>query len=78
MLQALEVLKDETDFSAKNLEDKISAWINQNGLNFGKVLNPMRLVLAGECKGPHIFDILAQLGKEEVSKRIEKGVKILG
>ena len=78
LMQAWEVIKDETDFSAKNLEDKLSAWINANGLNFGKVLNPMRLVLAGECKGPHIFDILEQLGKENVLKRLEKGVKILG
>ena len=77
LMQAWEVIKDETDFSAKNLEDKLSAWINANGLNFGKVLNPMRLVLAGECKGPHIFDILEQLGKENVLKRLEKGVKIL-
>ncbi len=78
LMQAWDVIKDETDFSAKNLEDKLSAWINANGLNFGKVLNPMRLVLAGECKGPHMFDILEQLGKENVSKRLEKGVKILG
>jgi glutamyl-tRNA synthetase len=35
----------------------------------------MRLALCGECKGPHIFDILEQLGKEESLKRIEKAIK---
>ena len=75
--KAVEILNGESDFSAKNLEEKVSAWIKENGLNFGKVLNPMRLVLAGECKGPHIFNILEELGKEESLKRIEKGIKVL-
>ena len=78
LTNAAKILGQETDFSSKNLEDKISAWINENGLNFGKVLNPMRLVLAGECKGPHIFDILNLLGKEESLKRIKKGIEVLG
>lgn len=69
--KSIEVLKNINDFSAQNLEKEISAWIETSGLNFGKVLNPMRIALAGACKGPHIFDIIEFLGKDETIKRIE-------
>ena len=75
MKKSVEFMKGIADFSAKNLEDTISAWIQENGLSFGKVLNPMRLLLCGACKGPHIFDILEDLGKEESIKRIEVGIE---
>ncbi|MCQ2973649.1 MAG: glutamate--tRNA ligase [Bacteroidales bacterium] len=73
--KSVEILKGIDDFTSKNMENIVSEWINSNGLSFGKVLNPMRLALAGECKGPHIFDILEQLGKQESIKRIEDGIK---
>ena len=75
LTQATEVLKGIEDFSSKNIENIVTEWINANQLSFGKVLNPMRLALCGECKGPHIFDILAQLGKEESLIRINKAIK---
>jgi len=75
MNKSIEILKQTEDFSSKNLENIFTEWINNNQLSFGKVLNPMRLLLAGECKGPHIFDILEELGKEESIRRIETGIK---
>ena len=75
LTKAAEVLKGINDFTSKNIETIVSEWIKANELSFGKVLNPMRLALCGECKGPHIFDILEQLGKEESLKRIEKAIK---
>lgn len=75
MNKSIEILKQTEDFTSKNLENIFTEWINNNQLSFGKVLNPMRLLLAGECKGPHIFDILEELGKEESIRRIETGIK---
>jgi glutamyl-tRNA synthetase len=35
-------------------------------------------VLVGDMKGPHIFDIMAMIGKEETLNRIEKAIAVLG
>ena len=37
----------------------------RQGYHMGNVMNAFRLAVVGECKGPHMFDITALLGKEE-------------
>ena len=32
---------------------------------------PLRLALVGELKGPHVFDIIELIGKEETLHRLE-------
>lgn len=71
MQELIEMLKQENDFSSEVLEKNVSAWIEAKEIGFGKVMNPLRLALVGAGKGPHIFDILEILGKEESFKRIE-------
>ncbi len=66
-----EVLASQGDFTSKKLENQVKIWIENNELGFGKVMNPLRLALVGEGKGPHVFDILEILGKEESLKRID-------
>ena len=70
---------NKTDyFTTETLETQIKAWITESELSFGKVMGPLRLVIVGDLKGPHLFDILEMLGKAECLQRIEKGVKVLG
>ncbi len=38
-------------------------------------MNPFRLSVVGALKGPHLFDIIALIGKEETLVRIEKGLQ---
>ena len=40
-------------------------------------MGPLRLVIVGDLKGPHLFDIMSMIGKESCLKRIEKGIKSL-
>ncbi|NPA67189.1 MAG: glutamate--tRNA ligase [Chlorobi bacterium] len=61
-------------FTSEYLENSVKAYIEKNELNFGKVLNPLRLVLTGTGGGPHLFDIMEAVGKEETLLRIEKGI----
>ena len=35
------------------------------------------LAVVGECKGPHMFDITALLGKEETLARIQRAIDVL-
>lgn len=78
MNQLVSILKEISDFSSQNLEDRVKQWITDNELAFGKVMAPLRLLLVGALQGPHVFDILELIGKEESIKRIEKGIVELG
>src|SRR5690606_6153955 len=66
------------DFSAENTETKVKEWIEAKGYSFGQVMPPLRLALVGEMKGPHVFDIISLIGKEETITRIKKAVQVLG
>ena len=78
MNQLSGVLKTQSDFSSETLESNVKSWITDAELSFGKVMPPLRLVLVGDMKGPHIFDIMAMIGKEETLNRIEKAIAVLG
>ena len=41
-------------------------------------MNAFRLVIVGASRGPHMFDIISWIGKEETLKRIDKGVSVIG
>jgi glutamyl-tRNA synthetase len=38
-------------------------------------MQPLRLSLVGKLAGPHLFDIIAMLGKEATISRIENAIK---
>ncbi len=59
------------------LEETVKNWINEEGYNIGAVMNPLRLSLVGELKGPHVFDIVAILGREESIRRIQKAIETI-
>ncbi|MCF6184654.1 MAG: glutamate--tRNA ligase, partial [Bacteroidales bacterium] len=75
--QIYDILKEipEIRFTSEHTEHIVKTYIEKNELNFGKVLNPLRLVLTGTGGGPHLFDIISALDKEETLLRIEKGLK---
>ena len=69
------MLRGIDDFSSKPSEDIVLGWITDNGYHMGNVMNAFRLVVVGECKGPHMFDITELLGKDETIARIQKGLE---
>ncbi len=77
MNQLVYLLETITDFSSENVEKLVKLWISDKELSFGKVMPPLRLVIVGDMKGPHIFDILAMIGKEESIARIKKAISTL-
>jgi glutamyl-tRNA synthetase len=70
-------LENMVDFSAASTEPVIKAWIEKNGYNTGAIMNAFRLVIVGTLRGPHIYDIISWIGKDETIKRIDKGVTLL-
>lgn len=55
-------------------EEDIIGWITERGYHMGNVMNAFRLTVVGECKGPHMFDIVELMGIDEISNRVEKGI----
>ena len=76
LLEELVVIIDKLeDFSSVNTEQKIKAWIKQKEIGFGKIMQPLRLSLVGALKGPHLFDIIEMIGKQETIERIQFAIK---
>ena len=76
--QVAEVLEKVSDFNSTNTEDAVKKWITENELGFGEVMGPLRLAIVGDLKGPHLFDILAMIGKEDSLERVAKAISVLG
>jgi glutamyl-tRNA synthetase len=77
MQKLIGVLENISDFSSKNIETIVKTWITEQELSFGKVMPPLRLILVGDMKGPHIFDIMGMIGKEQSIQRINVAIKEL-
>jgi glutamyl-tRNA synthetase len=74
MTELISVLEKIQDFSSKNTEIMIKDWITAKEIGFGKVMQPLRLSIVGKLAGPHLFDIIAIIGKKETIKRIESAI----
>jgi len=71
------VLENVLDFTSANTETATKAWMEERGIGMGKVMQPLRLSLVGGLKGPHLFDIIALIGKTETINRIHKAIETL-
>jgi glutamyl-tRNA synthetase len=72
------ILENTDDFTPAVTEMIAKRWIEEKGYNTANVMNALRLVIVGASRGPHIFDIIGWIGKEESLKRIDKGIEVLG
>ena len=77
MNELIEIINNIQDFSSENIEKIIKEWITTKEVGFGKVMQPLRLSLVGALQGPHLFDIIEIIGKEETIKRLKNAIDIL-
>tara|TARA_R110002167_G_scaffold41560_3_gene126799 strand:- start:13445 stop:14974 length:1530 start_codon:yes stop_codon:yes gene_type:complete len=77
MTQLVAILEEIVLFTSENVETTVKEWINAEALSFGKVLPPLRLVIVGDMKGPHLFDIIGMIGKSESISRITRATSLL-
>ena len=74
MQELIAVLSTIGDYTSINIETIVKDWMTKNEIGMGKVMQPFRLSLVGALKGPHLFDIVELIGKEETIERIEKAI----
>jgi glutamyl-tRNA synthetase len=72
------VLEEINEFTPLVTEQTAKKWIEEKGYNPGAVMNAFRLLIVGTSRGPHIFDIISWIGKEDTIKRIERGISVIG
>ncbi|WP_338409024.1 glutamate--tRNA ligase [uncultured Flavobacterium sp.] len=77
MQKVIVELNNIQDFTSQNIETLLKKWMTTSEIGMGKVMQPLRLSLVGALKGPHLFDIIEMIGKEESIKRIEKAIDVL-
>jgi len=77
LMELRSLLENMVDFSAAATEPVVKDWIEKNGYNMGAVMNAFRLVIVGALRGPHMFDIISWIGKEETLRRISAGIAML-
>ena len=74
MNDLVEVLDSIDDFSSQNVESLVKEWITLKEIGFGKIMQPLRLSLVGALKGPHLFDIMGLIGKDETISSIKNAI----
>jgi glutamyl-tRNA synthetase len=78
LIELRSILENINDFSASVTEPIVKSWIDEKGYNIGTIMNAFRLVIVGTSRGPHMYDIISWIGKEETLKRIDKGLSVIG
>lgn len=77
MQELIELLRGIADFSSENCETVVKNWITAKEYNMGGIMNAFRLSIVGEGKGPHMFDIISLIGKDETISRLKRAIGIL-
>ncbi len=78
MIELSSVLESVSEFTAENTERAVKSWIEEKGYNTGAVMNAFRLLVVGASRGPHMFDIISWIGRQETLTRISKGLETIG
>ncbi len=78
LMELRTVLEASEEFTSSATENLVKSWIEKKGYNTGAVMNAFRLVIVGASRGPHMFDIISWIGREETLQRIDKGIAVIG
>ena len=66
------------EWNVESVGTAIEEYIKSNEWPMGKVMNALRLALAGSASGLGIADIVFRIGKKETAERLESAVSSLG
>ncbi|QKJ61995.1 glutamate--tRNA ligase [Flavobacterium sp. M31R6] len=77
MQELISVIEEISDFTSLNIETIVKDWMTKNEIGMGKVMQPFRLSLVGALKGPHLFDIVEVIGKQETISRLQTAITTL-
>ena len=74
MKELASIINNTESDSAEHLQEVVKEWITNKGIGFGKVMQPLRLALVGDLKGPDLFQIMFMIGRDATVRRIELAI----
>ena len=57
-------------WTRSGIEELVTQFAQDHGLNFGKLAGPLRAALAGRSATPSVFDMMLVLGRDETAARL--------
>ncbi len=66
-----------SNFDEPNLEQAFAEIMQQTGLKFGKIAQPLRVALTGGTASPSIYEVLQVLGRQPVLQRLAQAREAL-
>ena len=75
LTQCADAITALEDYTQETLENVFKAVMEETGLGFGKIAQPLRVAVTGTTVSPGIFEMLLALGKEKTVSRIKKAAE---
>jgi nondiscriminating glutamyl-tRNA synthetase len=79
--QILEALKERLSklepFTKEQIEPVFKTLATELNVKLGVIIHPCRLALSGRMETPPMYDVVEILGKERVSKRLDRGLQVV-
>ncbi len=72
--RCIEGIQNLKSFTQDNLETLFKAIMEETGLGFGKIAQPLRVAVTGTTVSPGIFEMLLALGSDKTVKRLKQAV----
>ena len=77
MNELINIIGEMEVFNVESMENTIPEWITSHQYHSGNTYNSIRICLVGEAKGPHLYDIMEIIGRDETVKRIRKALSVI-
>ena len=77
LTKAADAIESLVDYSQEPLETIFKTLMEDTGLGFGKIAQPLRVAITGTTVSPGIFEMLLALGKEKTIQRIRTAVAFI-
>lgn len=74
LAQRMEILPA---FDQKSLEEMVAAYLEETGLKFKILAQPMRVAITGTTTSPGLFETMTVLGKEQTIARFKRALELI-
>ncbi len=75
--QCTDGMKALEEYSQESLETLFKGIMEQTGLGFGKIAQPLRVAVTGTTVSPGIFEMLLALGREKTLERLNQAIETI-
>jgi glutamyl-tRNA synthetase len=72
----LPVLRELPRFDQKGLESRMESFLEEQGIRFKRLAQPLRVALTGSKASPGLFESMELLGRESVLARLERALQL--